>query len=169
MRRLTAVVLGSLVLAYFLPSVSVMAQSTRKPTTQAKAPVKALVKAKTAAKAEWTPTTTPAGNATPAAETDVSTQPTPLEALPAAETAAPDGLRAAQAITSEPAPPPKVLDESEELLAIDRAFAESLIANGPLKSYEARMSSEGILHDASGSSPAGAAGAQTRFGTFRRT
>ena len=166
MRLLTAVLMGSLVLAYFLPSVSVMAQSTKKPTTQAKSPAKA----KKTAKAEWIPATAPVGDVVTESETDAPTQPTPtptpLQALPAAETAAPDGLRAAQAITSEPAPPPKVLDESEELLAIDRAFAESLIANGPLKSYEALMSSEGILHDASGSSPAGAAGAQARFGTF---
>ena len=166
MRRLTAVLLGSLVLAYVLPSASVMAQTPKKPTTQAKAPVKAPAKPKTTAKAEWTPPTTPVDNATPVPETEVQTQPTPPTALPAAETGTPDGLRAAQAITSEPAPAPKVLDESEELLAVDRAFAESLIANGPLKSYEALMSSEGILHDASGSSPAGAAGAQARFGTF---
>ncbi len=164
MRRLAAVLMGSLVLAYVMPSASVMAQTPKKPTTQAKTPVKAPVKAKPAAKAEWTPPTTPVGNATPAPETDAPIQPTP--ALPAAEMGTPDGLRAAQAITSEPAPVPKTIDESEELLAIDRAFAESLIANGPLKSYEALMSSEGVLHDASGSSPAGAAGAQARFSTF---
>lgn len=160
MRRVTAVLMGSLVLAYFLPSVSVMAQSTKKPTTQAKSPSKA----KKAAKAEWIPATAPVGAVIAEPEADASTQPTPPPALPAAEIDTPDGLRAALEITSEPAP--KVLDESEELLAVDRAFAESLIANGPLKSYEALMSGEGILHDASGSSPAGAAGAQARFGTF---
>ena len=86
--------------------------------------------------------------------------------MPAPEAGVPESLGAPQAINSEPAPAPLVLDESGELLAIDRVFAESLIANGPLKAYEALMSSEGILHDASGSSPAGAAGAQARFGTF---
>ena len=160
MRRLTAVLLGSLVLAYVLPSASVMAQTPKKPTTQAKSPAKA----KNPAKAEWIPATAPVGAVITEPEADVSTQLTPPPALPAAEVGTPDGLRAAQEMTSELAP--KVLDESEELLAVDRAFAESLIANGPLKSYEALMSSEGILHDASGSSPAGAAGAQARFGTF---
>jgi len=160
MRRLTAVLLGSLVLAYVLPSASVMAQTPKKPTTQAKSPAKA----KNPAKAEWIPATAPVGAVITEPEADVSTQLTPPSALPAAEVGTPDGLRAALEMTSELAP--KVLDESEELLAVDRAFAESLIANGPLKSYEALMSSEGILHDASGSSPAGAAGAQARFGTF---
>ena len=160
MRRLTAVLLGSLVLAYVLPSASVMAQTPKKPTTQAKSPAKA----KNPAKAEWIPATAPVGAVITEPEADVSTQLTPPPALPAAEVGTPNGLRAAQEMTSELAP--KVLDESEELLAVDRAFAESLIANGPLKSYEALMSSEGILHDASGSSPAGAAGAQARFGTF---
>lgn len=160
MRRVTAVLMGSLVLAYFLPSVSVMAQSTKKPTTQAKSPAKA----KKPAKAEWIPATAPVGAVITEPEADALTQPTPPPALAAAEIGTPDGLRAALEITSEPAP--KVLDESEELLAVDRAFAESLISNGPLKSYEALMSGEGILHDASGSSPAGAAGARARFGTF---
>jgi hypothetical protein len=164
MRRVTAVLMGSLVLTYFLPSVSVMAQSTKKPTTQAKSPAKA----KKPAKAEWIPATAPVGTVITEPEADASTQPTlpPAlpPALPAAEIGTPDGLRAALEITSEPAP--KVLDESEELLAVDREFAESLISNGPLKSYQALMSGEGILHDASGSSPAGAAGAQARFGTF---
>jgi hypothetical protein len=162
MRRLAAVLLGSFVLAYVLPSASAMAQSTAEPTTQANAPAPA----KRPAKAEWITATAPVGDALTPPETAVPTQPTPPSALPAAETATPDGLSAAQAMTSEPAPAPKLLDESEELLAIDRAFAESLIANGPLKAYEAMMSSEGILHDASGSSPAGAAGAQARFSTF---
>ena len=160
MRRLAAVLMGSLVLAYVLPSASAMAQSTTEPTTQANAPAQA----KRPTKAEWIPATAPVDKAITAPETDVSTQPTPPPELPPTETATPDGLRAAQAISSEPAP--KLLDESEELLAIDRAFAESLIANGPLKAYEAMMSSEGVLHDASGSSPAGAAGAQARFSTF---
>lgn len=162
MRRLLAVLMGSLVLAYFLPSASAIAQSITEPTTQANAPAQA----KSPAKAEWISPTAPVDKAITAPETDTSTQPAPPLALPAAETSTPDGLRAAQAITSEPAPAPNVLDESEELLAVDRAFAESLIANGPLKAYEAMMSSEGILHDASGSSPAGAAGAQARFSTF---
>ena len=160
MRRLAAVLMGSFVLAYVLPSMSAMAQSTTEPTTQANAPAQA----KRPAKAEWISPTAPVDKAIIAPETDASTQPTPPPEPPAAETATPDGLRAAQAISSEPAP--KVPDESEELLAIDRAFAESLIANGPLKSYGALMSSEGVLHDASGSSPAGAAGAQARFSTF---
>jgi len=162
MRRLAAVLLGSLVLAYVLPSASAMAQTTTEPTTQANAPAQA----KRPAKAEWIPATAPVDDVIIAPETAVPTQPTPPSALPPTETATPDGLSAAQAMTSEPAPALKVLDESEELLAIDRAFAESLIANGPLKAYEAMMSSEGILHDASGSSPAGAAGAQARFSTF---
>ncbi len=162
MRRLAAVLLGSLVLAYVLPSASAMAQSTTEPTTQANAPAQA----KRPAKAEWIPATAQVDDVIIAPETAVSTQPTPPSALPPTETATPDGLSAAQAMTSEPAPVPKTIDESEELLAIDRAFAESLIANGPLKAYEAMMSSEGILHDASGSSPAGAAGAQARFSTF---
>ena len=162
MRRLAALLMGSLVLGCVLPSASVMAQTPEKPATQAQAPAQA----KRPAKAEWITATAPVGDALTPPETAVPTQPTPPSALPAAETATPDGLSAAQAMISEPAPAPKLLDESEELLAIDRAFAESLIANGPLKAYEAMMSSEGILHDASGSSPAGAAGAQARFGTF---
>jgi hypothetical protein len=102
-----------------------------------------------------------------AATAEASTETAAPLALPASEAGTPDGLRAAQVVSNEPpAPAPKIIDESEELLALDRAFAENLVANGPLKSYEALMSNEGILHDASGSSPAGAAGAQARFGTF---
>lgn len=158
MRRIATALIGSLILACVMPAANGMAQALKKPAMQAKAPVKAPVKPKPAPKAEWRTPTAPAA--------EPSTQAAPPPALPAAEISTPDALLAAQVVANEPAPVPEVVDESEELLAIDRAFAENLIANGPLKAYEAQMSSEGILHDASGSSPAGAAGAQARFGTF---
>lgn len=163
MRRISAALIGSLVLACVLQPVSVTAQASKKPATQAKAPAKS----KPAPKAEWRAPTTPPTDTTAAPTAEASTETAAPLALPASEAGTPDGLRAAQVVSNEPpAPAPKIIDESEELLAIDRAFAENLLANGPLKSYEALMSNEGILHDASGSSPAGAAGAQARFGTF---
>ena len=158
MRRLAIALIGSFVLACVMPAASGMAQAVKKSATQAKAPVKAPVQAKPAPKAEWRAPAAPAG--------EPSTQTAPPTPLSASEVGSPEGLSDAQAATNEPAPVPKVEDESEALLAIDRAFAENLIANGPLKAYEAQMSSEGVLHDASGSSPGGAAGAQARFGTF---
>ncbi|MFN7604396.1 MAG: hypothetical protein ACK5RU_00605, partial [Hyphomonadaceae bacterium] len=115
MRRLAAVLMGYFVLAYVLPSMSAMAQSTTEPTTQANAPAQA----KRPAKAEWITATAPVDKAIAAPETDVSTQPTPPPELPEAETATPDGLRAAQASSSEPAP--TVPDEREGLLARERA------------------------------------------------
>ncbi|OYU74782.1 MAG: hypothetical protein CFE32_16665 [Alphaproteobacteria bacterium PA3] len=162
MRRVAAALIGSLLLASLLQPASALAQATKKPATQPKA----AVKAKAAPKAEWRAPTSPAADGLAAPVAEASSQTPPATTMPAAEAGAPEGLRAAQAINSEPAPAAKILDESEELLAIDRAFAENLVTNGPLKAYSALMSSEGILHDASGSSPAGAAGAQARFGTF---
>jgi hypothetical protein len=61
---------------------------------------------------------------------------------------------------------PASQDESLELLAADRAFAATLAAQGPLAAYQDVISPEGILHDASGASPEGPAGAQARFASF---
>ncbi|MFM1976485.1 MAG: hypothetical protein RL145_1331 [Pseudomonadota bacterium] len=172
MRHVIAALSSSLLIACVLQPVSVTAQAAKMPAAQAKAPAKTPAKAKPAPKAEWgSPTTAPTEASTAPAteavtETAAPSAPAIPSAPPAAEVGAPDGLRAAQATVSDAPQVPKPIDESEELLAIDRAFAESLAAQGPLKSYEALMSNEGILHDASGSSPAGAAGAQARFATF---
>ena len=61
---------------------------------------------------------------------------------------------------------PASQDESVELLAADRAFAAALAAHGPLVAYQDVISPEGSLHDASGASPEGPAGAQARFASF---
>lgn len=164
MRRISAALISSLVFACVLQPANVTAQAAKKPAAQAKAPAKS----KPAPKAEWRAPATPPTQtaAAPTVDALAPTAAAPV-ALPAPEAGAPDGLRAAQTVSNEPGtPPPTMIDESEELLALDRAFAENLVANGPLKSYEALLSSEGVLHDASGSSPPGAAGAQARFGTF---
>lgn len=163
MRRISAALIGSLVLACVLQPVSVTAQAGKKPAAQAKAPAKS----KPAPKAEWRAPATPPAETPGAPTAEALTETAAPLALPTPEAGAPDGLRAAQTVSNEPpAPAPKIIDESEELLALDRAFAENLVANGPLKSYEALLSSEGVLHDASGSSPPGAAGAKARFETF---
>ncbi|GBF58049.1 hypothetical protein PbB2_01720 [Candidatus Phycosocius bacilliformis] len=99
--------------------------------------------------------------------------------LPKADWQVPDGAKAVDQSTQTeplrplqegPLPPPseqpRAMDESQELLVLDRAFADALMRDGPLKAYEAVLSAEGMLHDASGSSPPGAAGAQARFATF---
>ena len=57
-------------------------------------------------------------------------------------------------------------DESAGLLGTDMGFAVILAAAGPLSAYKNLISPQGILHDASGASPEGPAGAQARFGNF---
>jgi hypothetical protein len=86
-----------------------------------------------------------------------------------AQTSAPP----APAITESAATKPewRQRDESAELeglglLIIESAFAVSLATDGPLSAYQELISPEGILHDASGASPEGPAGAQARFGNF---
>ena len=172
MRRLAGAIIGSLILACTFGLPAAQAQTSKKATNQTKAPAKP----KPAPKAEWRapPLAAPAAAAaSPSTETTAPLSPegeaqnlAAAKATADAALASPEGLRAVQALPAEAAEVAKPVDESEELLTIDRAFAANLVANGPLKAYEAMMSAEGVLHDASGSSPAGAAGAQARFGTF---
>lgn len=172
MRRMAGAIIGSLILACAVGLPTAQAQTSKKATHQTKAPAKPTP----APKAEWRAPAPAAPAAAAAAPSPENTAPLSPEeeaqnlaaakATPDAALASPEGLRAVQAMPAEAAEAAKPVDESEELLTIDRAFAANLVANGPLKAYEAMMSAEGVLHDASGSSPAGAAGAQARFGTF---
>ncbi len=165
MRRIAIAIIGSFALGYTLHPFGVSAQTSKKPSVQAKAPAKP----KTAPKAEWRAPAEPAPTTettAPLSAEDAAQLLAAAKAAAESAIAAPEGLRAAQTPPTEPLQASKPIDESEELLAIDRAFAVNLVSNGPLKAYEALMSAEGVLHDASGSSPAGAAGAQARFETF---
>lgn len=163
MRRIAFALIATLVLGTALPPLNVLAQTAKKPGAQAKAQPKP----KAAPKAEWREPAAPATETTPPPSPDAAaTAASPAPSIPSAEPPAPGGLQAVQAVPAEGAPPATPIDESEELLAIDRSFAADLVTNGPLKAYEALMSAEGVLHDASGSSPAGVAGAKARFGTF---
>jgi hypothetical protein len=113
----------------------------------------AIILAQAEPKAKWT------GPAAPKAEAP------PPPAAPAAEA---DAAAAAAAPPAEtPATGPlMVVDDSAALLAIDRALSDRIFDDGPLAGYGATLSSEGVLHDANGASPMGAAGVQARFATF---
>lgn len=62
--------------------------------------------------------------------------------------------------------PPQTIDESEELLYIDRAFADNIYDKGALIAYTDAISDEGVLFDASGGTQPGKISAETRFKGF---
>ncbi len=61
---------------------------------------------------------------------------------------------------------PAPVDQSDELVVIDKDLAANIINNGPLKGYGAFISEQGVLYDAAGGSPEGQEAVKTRFGTF---
>jgi hypothetical protein len=58
------------------------------------------------------------------------------------------------------------IDQSVEVLNVDFALAASIASLGPKDGYASALSAEGILYDASGSSPIGVAAADMRFSSF---
>jgi Domain of unknown function (DUF4440) len=115
---------------------------------KAKAPAKAAPKA-AAPKVEATQTVVPQAEAPPA---DVDTVTPPPTAAPPAET--------------PPSTPPTSPDQSQEVLDMDLAMAANVKAEGPKIGYASTLSEVGVLYDANGASPSGAAAAESRFATF---
>jgi hypothetical protein len=59
-----------------------------------------------------------------------------------------------------------IQDQSQEVMDMDMAMAAAIMAQGPKDGYTSALSELGILYDANGASPAGAAAANTRFANF---
>jgi hypothetical protein len=143
---LAMLTLGSMIAVSLLPGDAASqpkAEWKAQKAKKAKTPAKAAPKV-TASKAEASPADAP--------QTEVDTGTTPAPAAPPTETSAPT--------------PPAVPDQSQEVLEMDLAMAADVKAQGPKIGYATTLSDVGVLYDANGASPAGAAAAESRFANF---